>query len=129
MHETNCFFFIELVTHFTRKNRNNIETFLPLLPYVCVISATVQNNNMAATVVRGDIPAVNGWVHVIDRLLTVPYSSVAEVLASSPDMRSVCWSTGHNYVIVIYISALYVKKAVTAMRRSLKAFSSLNRLC
>ncbi|KAK3799814.1 hypothetical protein RRG08_048538 [Elysia crispata] len=45
----------------------------------------VINNNMAAEVLTRDIPAINGWVHVIDRILTVPYRRLADVLASGQD--------------------------------------------
>ncbi|GFR75111.1 fasciclin-1 [Elysia marginata] len=45
----------------------------------------VINNNMAAEIVTRDIPAINGWIHVIDRILTVPYRSLANVLTSGED--------------------------------------------
>ncbi|XP_055872602.1 uncharacterized protein LOC106073270 isoform X3 [Biomphalaria glabrata] len=42
----------------------------------------VVNNNMMAHVVLANIPAVNGWIHIVDKILTVPYVNVADVLGS-----------------------------------------------
>ncbi|XP_059159648.1 uncharacterized protein LOC131943508 [Physella acuta] len=46
----------------------------------------VVNNNMMAQVLVSDIPAVNGWIHIVDRILTVPYVTVADVMGSREDV-------------------------------------------
>ncbi|CAG5120492.1 unnamed protein product, partial [Candidula unifasciata] len=47
----------------------------------------VANNNIMAEVVQANIPAVNGWIHIINRVLAVPYESVADVLSTRDDVR------------------------------------------
>ncbi|KAH9491607.1 hypothetical protein Btru_031022 [Bulinus truncatus] len=42
----------------------------------------VVNNNMIAQVVVANIPAINGWIHIVDKILTVPYVTVADVMGS-----------------------------------------------
>ncbi|CAG5114897.1 unnamed protein product, partial [Candidula unifasciata] len=46
----------------------------------------VSSNNVMAEVVKANIPAVNGWIHVIDRVLTVPYESVSQILSTKEEV-------------------------------------------
>ncbi len=48
---------------------------------------TVEGRGVNATVTEKDIGTINGVVQVIDRVLGVPYQTVAEKLSSDPDMR------------------------------------------
>ena len=48
---------------------------------------TVAARGINATVIEKDIGTINGVVHVIDRILGVPYQSVYERLSTDPDMR------------------------------------------
>lgn len=50
------------------------------------------NGNIKAEVVAANIRAVNGWIHVIDRVLTVPYESIADVLSTKDDVRYVAFT-------------------------------------
>ena len=40
-----------------------------------------------ASVVESDIGTVNGVIHIIDRVLGVPYMTIGQYMASDPDMR------------------------------------------
>lgn len=66
-------------------------TYCPLLKCIPSISVFVANNNVMAEVVKANIPAVNGWIHIIDRVLTVPYESVVDILATKDDVRCVVY--------------------------------------
>ena len=48
---------------------------------------TVSARGINATVVEKDIGTINGVIHVIDRVLGVPYQSVYERLSTDPNMR------------------------------------------
>ena len=48
---------------------------------------TVAARGINATVVEKDIGTINGVIHVIDRVLGVPYQSVFERLSTDPNMR------------------------------------------
>ena len=48
---------------------------------------TVEGRGVNATVVEKDIGTINGVVHVVDRVLGIPYQTVTERLNSDPDMR------------------------------------------
>ena len=48
---------------------------------------TAEGRGVNATVVEKDIGTVNGVVHVVDRVLGIPYQTVTERLNSDPDMR------------------------------------------
>ena len=50
---------------------------------------TVSARGINATVVEKDIGTINGVIHVIDRVLGVPYQSVYERLSTDPNMRYV----------------------------------------
>ncbi|KAL8603906.1 hypothetical protein ACOMHN_005126 [Nucella lapillus] len=45
------------------------------------------NNNLWAEVVTSDIPAVNGHVHIINRLLYIPYHTISQLLHSMQELR------------------------------------------
>lgn len=47
-------------------------------------SVTVEGGGVNATVLQADLAATNGIVHVIDRVLGVPYSTVLDKLESDP---------------------------------------------
>ncbi|XP_070177843.1 uncharacterized protein [Littorina saxatilis] len=47
----------------------------------------VINNNLWAEVVTSDIPAVNGHVHIINRLLFIPYHNVAHLLSTMDELK------------------------------------------
>ena len=51
------------------------------------ITLTVEGGGVNATVVVPNIAATNGYVHIIDRVLGVPYTSVKEKLQSDPMLK------------------------------------------
>jgi uncharacterized surface protein with fasciclin (FAS1) repeats len=51
------------------------------------ITVTVEGGGVNATVVEPNIAATNGFVHIIDRVLGVPYTSVKEKLQSDPMLK------------------------------------------
>ena len=50
---------------------------------------TVDGLGVTATVKEPDIGATNGVIHVVDRVLGIPSSSIKQKLAEDPMMRSV----------------------------------------
>ena len=48
---------------------------------------TVSARGINATVVEKDIGTINGVIHVIDRVLGVPYQTIYERLSTDPQMR------------------------------------------
>ncbi|XP_076342714.1 fasciclin-1-like isoform X2 [Tachypleus tridentatus] len=50
-------------------------------------SLTVEAGGVNASVVEADIGATNGIIHVIDRVLGLPYQTIMEKLSSDPDLR------------------------------------------
>ncbi|KAF4520035.1 hypothetical protein B566_EDAN008322 [Ephemera danica] len=48
---------------------------------------TVEGGGVNATVIQHNIAATNGFVHIIDRVLGVPYATVYEKLASDPALN------------------------------------------
>lgn len=52
------------------------------------ITLTVEGGGVNATVVEPNIAATNGFVHIIDRVLGVPYTSVKEKLQSDPMLNN-----------------------------------------
>lgn len=49
---------------------------------------TVEGGGVNATIIHSDIAATNGYVHIIDHVLGVPYASVLEKLRKDPMMRT-----------------------------------------
>ena len=70
---------------------------------------TVWGRGVNASVVESDIGTVNGVVHIIDRVLGVPYMTIGEYMESDPDMR---------YKLVI-IQIFDVLKQVLIVMRSI----------
>lgn len=52
------------------------------------MTLTVEGGGVNATVVEPNIAATNGFVHIIDRVLGVPYTSVKEKLQSDPMLNN-----------------------------------------
>ena len=48
---------------------------------------TVEGSGVNATIIQSDIAATNGFVHIIDHVLGVPYTSVLEKLQSDPMLK------------------------------------------
>ncbi|CAG2065848.1 unnamed protein product, partial [Timema podura] len=52
------------------------------------ITLTVEGGGVNATVIQPNIAATNGIVHIIDRVLGVPYTTVREKLATDPMLNN-----------------------------------------
>ncbi|XP_059487719.1 fasciclin-1 isoform X2 [Neocloeon triangulifer] len=52
---------------------------------------TVEGGGVNATVIQPNIAATNGIVHIIDRVLGIPYSTVGEKLATDPALNKTFW--------------------------------------
>ena len=50
---------------------------------------TVEGRGINATVVEKDIGTINGVIHIVDKMLGVPYQTVGERIQSDPNMRFV----------------------------------------
>lgn len=48
---------------------------------------TVEGGGVNATVLQADVAQTNGYVHIIDRVLGVPYTTVLGKLETDPMMR------------------------------------------
>lgn len=48
---------------------------------------TVEGGGINATIIQSDIAATNGFVHIIDRVLGVPYKNVQEKLMTDPMLK------------------------------------------
>lgn len=48
---------------------------------------TVEGGGVNATIVQSDIAATNGFVHIIDHVLGIPYTSVLEKLNTDPMLK------------------------------------------
>ena len=48
---------------------------------------TVAARGINATVIEKDIGTINGVVHVIDRVLGVPYQTIYERMSTDPQLR------------------------------------------
>lgn len=48
---------------------------------------TVEGGGVNATIIQSDIAATNGFVHIIDHVLGIPYTSVLEKLQSDPMLK------------------------------------------
>ena len=49
---------------------------------------TTAARGVNATVLEKDIGTINGVIHVVDRILGVPYQTCGEMMAEDPSMRS-----------------------------------------
>lgn len=50
-------------------------------------TVTVEGAGVNATVIQPDIAQMNGYVHIINRVLGVPFGTVADKLASDPMLK------------------------------------------
>ena len=48
---------------------------------------SVAARGVNATIMEKDIGTINGVIHVIDRILGVPYQTCGEMMADDPNMR------------------------------------------
>lgn len=48
---------------------------------------TVEGGGVNATTVQEDIAAKNGYIHIIDRVLGVPYATVYDKLRTDPMLK------------------------------------------
>lgn len=48
---------------------------------------TVEGGGVNATIIQSDIAATNGFVHIIDHVLGVPYTTVLEKLDTDPMLK------------------------------------------
>uniref|UniRef100_A0A1B0EZU3 FAS1 domain-containing protein n=1 Tax=Lutzomyia longipalpis TaxID=7200 RepID=A0A1B0EZU3_LUTLO len=49
---------------------------------------TVEGGGVNATIIQADIAATNGFVHIIDKVLGVPYSTVLDKLRTDPMLKA-----------------------------------------
>lgn len=61
--------------YFNVLNRDNASTI------------SVEGGGVNATIVQTDIAATNGFVHIIDHVLGIPYTSVLEKLKTDPMLK------------------------------------------
>lgn len=52
-------------------------------------TVTVEGAGVNATVIQPDIAQMNGYVHIINRVLGVPFGTVADKLGSDPMLKYV----------------------------------------
>ncbi|CAO1432098.1 unnamed protein product [Diamesa tonsa] len=57
---------------------------------------TVEGGGVNATVTQSDIAATNGFVHIIDHVLGIPYTSVLEKLNTDPMLNDSLWLGTRN---------------------------------
>lgn len=48
---------------------------------------TVEGGGVNATIIQSDIASTNGFVHIIDHVLGIPYTSVFEKLQTDPMLK------------------------------------------
>lgn len=61
--------------YFNVKNENGAETI------------TVEGGGVNATIIQSDIAQTNGFVHIIDKVLGVPYTTVLGKMETDPMLR------------------------------------------
>ncbi|XP_076439131.1 transforming growth factor-beta-induced protein ig-h3-like [Babylonia areolata] len=91
------------------------------------------NNNLWAEVVTPDIPAVNGHVHIINRLLYIPYHTVSQLLHTMEELRpfhdlmseyveyKVAVEAEDRNVTFFIPSSRYLRTVTSKQMRSMKA--------
>lgn len=57
---------------------------------------TVEGGGVNATVLHPDIGALNGVIHIIDRVLGIPYATVGKKVATDPELKYLHLSSGIN---------------------------------
>ena len=50
-------------------------------------SVTVEGGGVNATLIQTDVAQINGYVHIIDRVLGVPYTTVLGKLQTDPMLK------------------------------------------
>lgn len=50
-------------------------------------TVTVEGGGVNASIVQGDIAQTNGYIHIIDRVLGIPYTTVLGKLSTDPMMK------------------------------------------
>lgn len=50
-------------------------------------TVTVEGGGVNATIIQPDIVQMNGYVHIIDRVLGVPYATVYDKLRTDPMLK------------------------------------------
>lgn len=50
-------------------------------------TVTVEGGGVNATVIQPDLAATNGIIHIIDRVLGVPYTTVLDKLHMDPSLK------------------------------------------
>lgn len=50
-------------------------------------TVTVEGGGVNATIIQADIAQMNGFVHIIDRVLGVPYATVFEKMRTDPMLK------------------------------------------
>lgn len=48
---------------------------------------TVEGGGVNATIITANIAATNGMIHIIDRVLGIPYTTVLDKLKSDPQLK------------------------------------------
>lgn len=56
-------------------------------------TVTVEGAGVNATIVQADIVQMNGYVHIIDRVLGVPYATVYNKIRTDPMLKLVYTSS------------------------------------
>lgn len=50
-------------------------------------TVTVEGGGVNATIITANIGATNGIIHIIDRVLGVPYTTILDKLRSDPNLK------------------------------------------
>lgn len=50
-------------------------------------TVTVEGGGVNATIVQADVAATNGYIHIIDKVLGVPYTTMLQKLKSDSTLR------------------------------------------
>lgn len=50
-------------------------------------TVTIECSGVNATIITPNIAATNGYIHIIDRILGVPYTTVLEKLKTDPMLK------------------------------------------
>lgn len=59
------------------------DKIIPLL----FILVFITNNNVKTRIIRPDIPAINGIIHVVDTIMYFPFYVAADVMYNNPKLR------------------------------------------
>ncbi|KAJ4450570.1 beta subunit of fatty acid synthetase [Periplaneta americana] len=73
---------------------------------------TVEGGGVNATVLQPNIAATNGFVHIIDRVLGVPYTNVKEKLESDPMLKHLHIQVSTNCIVEMCQSPILLKDEI-----------------